>query len=514
MIWRVALCSAAVLAVLVGRATVASGAIRYDVTPLGDGRAVAINDASEVVGTYTYHGFANRTHSWYWNADDGRSLLPIRQSLPDGYHDHKVYDINDRGVCVGQRVTYAGSNVSYRGFAFDLRADDYLNGSNFALYAINDHNVAVGDSHYRTTPGGAMLMHAVRQDVVSGAAEIVNGSNSSTARGINRNGVVGGAYSTGYSSIWAFINDGANHALSPLVTDGRSWVHDLSDGLPFSGMIVGRSQYPGTTYHHYEACWWDAGHNCHSIGRLGGDDSEALACNNVDQVVGTSDVPGGTGAFIYHKNGTIRDLSSLTTDGTVLTHATGINIKGQIVGYGPNGACLLDPVYFADGDFQFNDLGSNWTVSGGGTAAVIETGPQEYAVELTAGSPVTLSQPVDTPAAPFDLSFDVQFLDDDLGCELTVTLDGTLLDTLWPPAPLPGAMVSHSLRVGEQSLLGLDGALLELTYDGPAGSRVMLDNVTITQAPEPATLSLLALSGLAAFRRRRRQACTCCHRQH
>jgi probable HAF family extracellular repeat protein len=82
---------------------------------------------------------------------------------------------------------------------------------------------------------------------------------------------------------------------------------------------------------------------------LGGTNSRALAVNNSGQVVGSSDSPGGTHAFLF-SGSSMKDLNAFVTpdSGWFLEKATGINDGGQIVGTGiHNGntrGFLLEPV--------------------------------------------------------------------------------------------------------------------------------------------------------------------------
>ncbi|MCX5653963.1 MAG: PEP-CTERM sorting domain-containing protein, partial [Planctomycetota bacterium] len=130
-------------------------------------------------------------------------------------------------------------------------------------------------------------------------------------------------------------------------------------------------------------------------------------------------------------------------------------------------------------------------------------GGGQYAACLTAGSPVIVSQDVATPPTLFDLSFDYRFLSTDPACHLIVQLAGEEVESLYAPPTLAADMEWVSVQISDPALQGLNAATLGFTYDGPSGSQVLIDNVKITQLPEPATLSLLALGGLLALRRRR-----------
>ena len=155
---------------------------------------------------------------------------------------------------------------------------------------------------------------------------------------------------------------------------------------------------------------------------------------------------------------------------------------------------------------------------------------------------LTLKQVVDVPATPFDLLFDYDF--ETITGELSVFLDGILIDTVLAPDPLQTDFLTETVNVNG-ALLGLTSVELEFVLDDGIGSEMLLDNVIFpnlvnrgfqtgtlfgwtpsfsgtgsvgvsllndvslpTPVPEPATLALsaLALTGLGAYARKRRSA--------
>jgi probable HAF family extracellular repeat protein len=119
-----------------------------------------------------------------------------------------------------------------------------------------------------------------------------------------------------------------------------------------SGQVVGEAQIAGNTAYH--AFIYSRG-KMYNLGILPGSSSTLpFAINNLGQIVGNAQIPGNniaTHAFLY-SGGKIYDLNNLLVRGSgwMLASATGINDRGEIVGYGfgplPNGphAFLLTPV--------------------------------------------------------------------------------------------------------------------------------------------------------------------------
>lgn len=150
---------------------------------------------------------------------------------------------------------------------------------------------------------------------------------------------------------------------------------------------------------------------------------------------------------------------------------------------------------------------AGWNVLGPGTATLQALADGTRAVQLTAGSPVSISQFIDTPTEAFDLLFDYEFLTTSGAIE--VLLDGQLLGEISAPDSLAGAFASAMLAVNNPALLGKSGLELIFRFDGITGSQVLLDNVSAaTVVPLPATFWLLApiLGLLAATKRSKTSA--------
>lgn len=158
-------------------------------------------------------------------------------------------------------------------------------------------------------------------------------------------------------------------------------------------------------------------------------------------------------------------------------------------------------------------------------------------VEMTTGSPTSISQTVDLGVTPTVLSFNYNF--ETTTGFLKVFLGGEELTPtggLMAPSTVTPSFDTFSILV-DPSMLGLTPGLTELvfTVDGPTGSKVLIDSISfegvtngnfadgsldgwtvsapekvavltiVTQVPEPASLALLGfgLVGLGLARRRK-----------
>jgi probable HAF family extracellular repeat protein len=320
----------------------------------------------------------------------------------------------------------------------------------------------------------------------------------SQSMSVNVNGKVCGYYNNGATpQAFAWTASAGMHAL-PVPGDTSS---SLAVSINNSGQMAGYLARTSDSRSH--AVLWTGSTQPLDLGTLGGN-AYALAVNNVAQVVGWSMYASGGVMGVIHFNNNMYDLNTMVVAGSPqIGRALDINDMGEILVETSSGAGILRPVYMTNSDFQA-PLTGNWNVSGAGSAQTVEYGGAgQYVARLTAGSPVTISQSVTTPPGPFELAFDYQFLSTDPLCEMTVSLAGVEIGSLTAPPVLAGGMTTESWMITDQALRGLDAASLSFTYDGPSGSQGYLDNITITQTPEPATLALLAVGGLALIRRRK-----------
>jgi hypothetical protein len=154
------------------------------------------------------------------------------------------------------------------------------------------------------------------------------------------------------------------------------------------------------------------------------------------------------------------------------------------------------------GNFE-GDL-SGWTVkTTGDSTASLASDPlnaANHVLLMITGSPIEVDQTVNTPTEAFSLDFQY-YLPVATG-QLDVSLNGAGIGTILGSGRPAGVWHDASFSVTDPGLLGLLQTELKFVYNDTApGSQIYLDNILLT--PEPATLSLLALGGLMALRRRR-----------
>jgi hypothetical protein len=155
-----------------------------------------------------------------------------------------------------------------------------------------------------------------------------------------------------------------------------------------------------------------------------------------------------------------------------------------------------------NGDFITGDLTGFKTV-GSGMAEVIETAGDPPFLQLTAGSPIEISQFVSTMDDPFFISFDAM-TGADSGM-LSLFLDGQLLNT-WDYSELLGSdFARFDYLVNDPSLRGLIDVEIGLLWDADTGDSVQLNNWRMSAVPEPGSLAVLALLGMGVATKRTRR---------
>lgn len=301
---------------------VAAGAQTYLAKDLGtlrhgSARIQAINAQDQAVGASGFPHGAD-THAFFWQKQGGMRDLG---TLSGGDYS-SAFGINSSGEVVGT------SNTADSMHAFSWTATSglvqlpLLPGTNASqAYAINDHGQVAGSSG----------THAVIWN--NGAVQDLGtlGGPTSAAHGINNLGIAVGVSDTPADTQHAFISSGgAMTEIAPLPGDNSSRADHIND----AGMVVGASQGSGGV----RAFIWTQQSGIQALGSLSGSTySEAFGINNAGQVVGVSGSPLGTRAFLWTSSGGMIDLNNVVTgipEDVVLTGATAINDKGEIVAFG------------------------------------------------------------------------------------------------------------------------------------------------------------------------------------
>ena len=145
-------------------------------------------------------------------------------------------------------------------------------------------------------------------------------------------------------------------------------------------------------------------------------------------------------------------------------------------------------------DGEFDEGLEKWNTSGPGAADPVtdQVGEGNTAVGLTTGSPITLSQLVDTPSGRYRIQFDWAYrtatgsLEVKVGEQVVATLPSPLEQDLRDGGPLQFAR--FAIDVEDESLQGLSEVPFQLHLTGENGSQLLLDNVLLAperESPDP-----------------------------
>jgi probable HAF family extracellular repeat protein len=299
----------------------------------GTSKATAINNNGQVVGfastgEYNSSGL-DINHAFLWQNGSMSDLGVIGGSSAS--LNSFAYGINDNGQIVGTAQVVGGGS--------DNSAFLYINST---MQNLNVTGTAYGINNSGQIAGTGYNNHAFRRNSDGSIQDLgtlsTYSGTKSYGRAINTAGQVAaydgigmgqGASNQGF--IWT---DGTKQATGTL-----GGTNSTIYGINNAGQVVGTSEISGGYYTH--AFLYNNGQRL-DLGTLG-DTSQANQINNNGQIVGLTDGVFDDGSFTHaalwtiNADGTVTltDLNGLVQgSGWSLAEATGINDKGQIVGWG------------------------------------------------------------------------------------------------------------------------------------------------------------------------------------
>jgi probable HAF family extracellular repeat protein len=279
-------------------------------------------------------------HAFLYSAGQMTDLGTLGGTFSEARAIDSTGDVAGTSTLSGTSFAPTHAFLSHNGHMTDLGT---LGGGSSHAYGINDFGEVVGDSYTASGQSDAFLNSGGKM-MDLGAL----GALGSSANGINNSHqVVGSSEVANGSGMHAFL--WSNGTMKDLGTLGGT--QSIAYAINNAGQVVGYASPPTGSVH----AFLYSGGKMTDLGVIF-DSSVAEAINNFGIVVGTAYVLNSNGtadwhAFIY-SGGKLQDLNTLIPSGSgwVLTEATGINDKGQIVcnayntttGY--THAVLLNPI--------------------------------------------------------------------------------------------------------------------------------------------------------------------------
>jgi probable HAF family extracellular repeat protein len=279
-----------------------------------------INDSGSVSGISI--GPNCGRHAVVWTSGKLRSLFPAGVTA-------FATGIGPSGDVVGVRAR-AGR---WRAFLFSRGQERDLGtlGGAFSLArAVNANRTVVGISMNADRMPNAFIWSDGKMRRPDG----LESDDFSIGSSLNAGGDVAGGVWRENDGFRAFLSHRGKLDLVPaLISGGMNFATDVSD----AGAVIGWSDVDkdGRCSHAFA---WD-GSRPRDLGTLGGEDSYAEAINGRGQIVGEAQNDVQDFCAVLWSGGKMTDLNSLVPQGARwrLITASGINAKGQIVGFGASG---------------------------------------------------------------------------------------------------------------------------------------------------------------------------------
>ena len=318
------------------------------------GWALGITNDGRVIGSSSVES-GRRTFGFVWRdgaieqlvVPQAGSFTPPPRSF-DIHHHVCVLAMSDGGYYAG-----TGGNVNFSFtlqpyFAWLPHPDPYppqyvagMNLFNMLVFDIADTTpliTAVGSGMNLDNRRQAFISLLSKSDDIGNPPRITflpgfgGAASNSAAYAVNTAGDIVGFASNAGGFHRPFRRPASTGVMSDLGTLGgpSGEAFDISD----SGYIVGQADVAAGRPHAFRRL--PAGGPLADLGTLGGATSAARAVNDGGDVVGESWTAGGVVHAFLWRSGQMIDLNSRIPPGTgwVLTHASGINNTGAIVGWG------------------------------------------------------------------------------------------------------------------------------------------------------------------------------------
>ncbi len=322
-------------------------------------------------------------------------------------------------------------------------------------YSINGSGQVAGNMYVETDLNDHAFMYS--GGTVSNLGSL---GGSSTGWGINSSGQIAGFTwfnSLDSSDVHAFLYSGG--VMNDLNTLGGS--NSYGFAINDSGQVVGDSDTAGGDDHAFIY----SGGVMNDLNTLGGSDSFAYGINNSGQITGDSLTAGGDDHAYIYSAGTMTDLGTLA--GLPISYGSGINDSGVIVGSATT----------SDG------TGAHaWIYNGG---PLVDLGASLPGLPLTYGDGINNSGVVVGAATSADASVSHAMVD----------ISGTMYDLNDLISPASGWVLAEAWSINDSGQIVGYGYYNGDTYHAMA--------FLLTPVPEPSTLVLAALGGIALVIARR-----------